>query len=353
MQYDIQRNPALGLFSDLLAEPSPSGREDRVAQIIRAKLAGCGYAAETDGCGNVFVRLAGRERGAPLCCLAAHTDEIGMVVTKVEPDGTLKVQRSGGLLPHKIGEAPVQILGDVETVVGILSMGSGHGANSDRPVGWDDVWVITGLTQAQLAAAGVRPGCTGVPVRAGRGPVVFGDPQDPMVAAWTFDDRMGCVALLRMLETMAQDDITPYHPTIVAFTVHEEGGGHGAKALAHRERTKTFISVDGCPMPKGTHLQLDGRPGIWSRDSYAHYDQRLVRFISKAAREAGTELQPVAYPTGAAADAGMVYATGGAERIGCFGHVRENSHGYEVARLSVFDNLHRTLVRFVSTWEGE
>ena len=353
MVQDTRDHPALRLFSDLLAEPSPSGREDRVAQIIRDKLAGWGYEPETDGCGNVFVRLAGREPNAPLCCLAAHTDEIGMVVTKVKPDGSLRVQRSGGLLPHKIGEGPVQILGDEEIVIGVLSMGSGHGASSDQPVGWDDVWVITGLTQMQLAAAGIRPGSTAVPVREGRGPVVFGDPGDPLVAAWTFDDRMGCVALLRMLETMRQEAIVPHHPTLVAFTVHEEGGGHGAKALAHREGTATFVSVDGCPMPKGTHLQLDGRPGIWSQDTYAHYDQRLVRFISKAAREAGTELQPVAYPTGAASDAGMVYATGGAERIGCFGHVRENSHGYEVARLSVFDNLYRTLVQFIATWEGE
>jgi hypothetical protein len=31
--------------------------------------------------------------------------------------------------------------------------------------------------------------------------------------------------------------------------------------------------------------------------------------------------------------------------------VRENSHGYEVARLSVFENVVKTLVQFVTTWE--
>jgi len=33
------------------------------------------------------------------------------------------------------------------------------------------------------------------------------------------------------------------------------------------------------------------------------------------------------------------------------GQVRENSHGFEVARLSVFDNLPNTLVEFLRTWE--
>ena len=344
---------ALHLFEELLAAPSPSGREEGVAAIIRDKLMGWGYAPQTDGSGNVFVRLPGRQPRAPLCCLAAHMDEIAMVITKVEDDGSLRAERSGGLLPHKIGEGPVQILGDGEPILGVLSMGSGHGATGDKAVGWGDVWIMTGHSPAQLTAAGIRPGATAVPIRDGRGPYVFGDPTDPLVAAWTFDDRMGCVALLRMLLAMKEGGIQPHHPTLVAFTAHEEGGGHGAKVLAHRERTHTFIAIDGCPMPPWTDLRLDGRPGIWSMDRFAHYDQRLLRVLCRAAQAAGTDLQPVAYPTGAASDAGMVYACGGAERIACFGHVRENSHGYEVAKLSVFDNLYKTLVQFISTWEGE
>jgi hypothetical protein len=45
-----------------------------------------------------------------------------------------------------------------------------------------------------------------------------------------------------------------------------------------------------------------------------------------------------------------VYAAGGAGRIATIGHVRENSHGYEVARLSCFDRLLRVLVRCFEAW---
>jgi putative aminopeptidase FrvX len=190
-----------------------------------------------------------------------------------------------------------------------------------------------------------------VPIREHRGPIVFGDPANPLVAAWTFDDRLGCVSLLRLLELMAQENITPAVPMLVAFTVHEEGGGHGAKVLAMRERPTTFIAVDGCPMPPGAPLVLDGRPGIWSKDRVAHYDHRLIAILSQAARAVGTELQPVVYD-GAASDASLVYAAGGAYRVACFGHVRENSHGYEVAPLAVFDTMLNTLVQFVRTWDG-
>jgi len=232
-------------------------------------------------------------------------------------------------------------------------MGSGHVAGGgERPVGWDDVRVITGLSPRQLDAAGIRPGSTAVPMRERRGPVLFGDEEDPLVAAWTFDDRMGVVALLRLLETVNSNRVTPYAPTIVAFTVHEEGGAHGAKVLAQRERLGIFIAVDGCPMPPGSNLKLDGRPGIWSKDSVAHFDQRLVRVFQQAAKSAGTELQVAVYDA-AASDASYVYAAGGAERVATIGHPRENSHGFEVARLSVFDNVWRTLVAFMENWQGE
>ena len=343
-------HPALSLFEALLAVPAPSGREERVAQIVRAKLDELGYAHQTDDAGNVTVRVAGRRPDAPLCCLNAHMDEIGMVVTRIEPDGTLRVDRSGGLYPWKLGEGPVQIVGDGDPVLGVLSMGSTHTASAgERVITWADVRVITGLSPEQLQAAGIRPGTTAVPAREVCGPVVFGDTADPLVGAWTFDDRMGVVALLRLLEVMQRDGLQPHQPTLFAFTVHEEGGGQGAKVVAQRERPNTFIAIDGCPIPPGAPLELDGRPGIWSKDRITHYHQPLTQFLCRVAEEAGTALQPVAYDA-TASDASLVYQMGGAERIACFGHVRENSHGYEVARLSVFDNVLKVLVRFIETW---
>ncbi|NJN82412.1 MAG: M20/M25/M40 family metallo-hydrolase [Caldilineaceae bacterium] len=263
----------------------PDWREEQVAALIRRKLDEWGYAHNTDGAGNVVVHLAGRDPDAPLCCFAAHMDEIGMVVTSIDADGSLQVARSGGLHPWKLGEGPVEVLGDHGSIQGILSMGSTHSTTAGASaVTWADTRVITGLTPSQLAAAGIRPGSTAVPVRGVCGPIVFGDPTDPLVGAWTFDDRMGVVALLLLLEALKRGQIMPHHPTVVAFTVHEEGGGHGAKVLAQRLQPETFIAIDGCPMPPGAPLVLDSRPGIWSKDRTAHYDQRLVQALCAAAR---------------------------------------------------------------------
>lgn len=346
----LENHPAIVLFEELLQVSSISGHEERLATLIRARLSNMDYEAETDAAGNVLVRLAGAQPVAPLVCYAAHMDEIGMIVTSINDDGSLNVSRSGGLYPWKLGEGPVDIMGDSVTLTGILSMGSTHSATAGQEsIEWTDVRVITGLSCNQLEDAGVRAGTPVAPIQSVRGPNIFGDPGDPLVAAWTFDDRMGCVTLLRFLEALKRDGLQPQCPTIVAFTVGEEVGGLGAKSLALREQPDVFISIDGAPIPAEARLALDGRPGIWAKDRLATYDQPILRFLLNAAKIAGTELQTAAYAS-AASDASLVRYAGLAPRVACFGHVRENSHGYEVSRLSVFDNMLKTLLQFATTW---
>lgn len=341
-------HPALILFRDLLL-PAPSGVEAQVAAAISRELDRQEWSYRQDAAGNLLVRLPGGTNSAPPTILAAHMDELGVVVTAVEADGTLRVSRSGGLLPWKLGEGPLEILGDQAAVTGVLAMGSTHRSDAaDQRVTWDTTRVLTGLTLTQLADAGVRPGTLAVPARSRRGPVLFGDPTDPLVGAWTFDDRMGCVALLRLLDRLRTEERPLARPTIVAFTTREEIGGHGAKYLCRQENPAIFIAVDGAPMPPGTNLVLDGRPAIWSKDRLATYDQTLLRELMTAAERAGTHLQPVVYDS-AASDASLVAYAGLAPRIACLGQVRENSHGYEVARLAVFDNMVAVLHAYLSS----
>jgi putative aminopeptidase FrvX len=275
-----------------------------------------------------------------------------MVIARIEDvddeaDAVLRVQPSGGLHPAKIGEGPVEILGSKESVTGVLSMGSAHTAGNKPPgQDWAALRILTGRSAQQLQEAGVRVGTAVVPVRTMRGPFVFGDPTDPLAAAWTFDDRAGVATLLRLLERLKVERITSARPLTIAFTVDEEVGCQGAKVLCRREQPEIFVAIDGCPMPPESGLKLDGRPGVWSKDRLVQYDQALVETLCACAAEAGTALQVAVYDH-AASDASAVYDAGMAPRVAHVGHVRENSHGYEVVRLSVFDNLLETLFKFV------
>jgi putative aminopeptidase FrvX len=344
-------HPTLRVIDELLDVPAPSGGEAQLADLVRAHVTRLGYCPETDPAGNITVRVNQDPDTAPLI-MAAHMDEIAMVITRIEDagddaDAIVHVGPSGGLYPAKIGEGPIELIGSHKTVMGVLSMGSAHTAGNKPPgQDWSDLRVLTGCSTRQLAEAGVRVGTSAVPVRAMRGPFVFGDPADPLAAAWTFDDRAGVATLLRLLERIKAEQIIPTRPLLIAFTVDEEVGCQGAKVLCCREHPEIFVAIDGCPMPPESGLALDGRPGVWSKDRLVQYDQALVEALCACAEAADTALQVAVYDH-AASDASAVYDAGLAPRVAHIGHVRENSHGYEVLRLSVLDHLLETLVAFI------
>lgn len=347
----VSKHPFVKLLKEFLAVPSPPGREEKTADLLKAKITEIGFDYEYETSGNLLVRLPCKNSHLPKVMLAAHMDEIAAVVTKVERDGTLCVGHSGRLKPWKMGELPVEIVGDEKTINGVITMNPFHApeAEEKQSVTWADIRIITGMNCSELKDAGIRPGSTVVPFKEARGPVIFGgDSKDPLIAAWTFDDRGGIITLLRLLETIKKENIVTERPLLVGFTVHEEGGCHGAKRLAYWEKPEIFVTVDGCPVLDDEVLKLDGRPGIWSMDKYTHYDQRLVHELCGLARKSGTELQPVVYDS-SASDASEVYSVGGASRIAFVGHVRLNSSGYEVARLSCFDNVLKVLTEYIKT----
>ena len=347
----------LSLLKELLQIPSPSGREERMAADIRRRIEALGWEARTDSQGNVWAEVEGRDVASAVA-LASHTDEISMVITAVEASGDLRVQRSGGLHPFKLGECPVEIVGDgADTVPAHLSFGSGHPSDPADPMAqfmsgtrgitWNDTRLITGLSPEELAARGVRVGSCAVPIAAVRGPHLLGPADDPLVSAWILDNRGGSVCLLGLLERLRDEGVRPATKLHVCFLVQEEAGLLGAKGWSRRNRVETFIAVDSSPMPRGSQLTLDGRPATWSKDSSVHFDQRLIGELAAASSRAGTELQYVVYG-GAASDATGVLSSGHAPRTATIGYPRDNSHGYEVSRLSVFDALIGTLFEYVT-----
>ena len=70
--------------------------------------------------------MHGTDRSAPAVRVAAHLDELSMMVKRVEPDGTLWVTSPGVMYPGDSGLGPVAVPGRRETLTGVLTLGSEH-----------------------------------------------------------------------------------------------------------------------------------------------------------------------------------------------------------------------------------
>jgi putative aminopeptidase FrvX len=59
-----------------------------------------------------------------------------MIVKRVEPGGTLRVTPLGKMYPGNFGLGQVAVLGDQQTLMGVLSVGSEHTTKESRQI-WE------------------------------------------------------------------------------------------------------------------------------------------------------------------------------------------------------------------------
>lgn len=84
----------------LTAIPALSGMEDRMICEMVNRFKPLADEVEVDRLGNVVATFRGQDPKEPRMIVFAHIDELGLIVTKIEPNGFLRFDRIGGI-PEK------------------------------------------------------------------------------------------------------------------------------------------------------------------------------------------------------------------------------------------------------------
>jgi putative aminopeptidase FrvX len=169
MKLDSKTNPTydrlLTIITELVLHHSPSGVEEEIDRLLLNRFAALGVESWQDKAGNIIAKIPGlNSQGA--IAITGHKDEIGAIVKSIDRSGCLQVRKLGGSFPWVYGEGVVDILGERETISGILSFGSRHVSHEspqkvqqdNAPLQWEDAWVVTKLSLEELETVGVRPG---------------------------------------------------------------------------------------------------------------------------------------------------------------------------------------------------
>ncbi|MBE9019020.1 M42 family peptidase, partial [Chroococcidiopsidales cyanobacterium LEGE 13417] len=137
-------------IEELVMHHSPSGVEAEINQFLLDRFSALGVEVWLDRADNMIAKIPGRDPQGAIA-ITAHKDEIGAIVKHVGDDGCVEVRKLGGAFPWVYGEGVVDLLGDNETISGILSFGSRHVSHEspqkvqqeDTPVRWEDAWIET------------------------------------------------------------------------------------------------------------------------------------------------------------------------------------------------------------------
>ena len=193
-----------------------SGCEDEVREFIKSRITR--IPATEDALGNLIFFKKGTTPGKKVM-LCAHMDEVGVIIKKITEDGMLKFGFVGGVDPRVVIGRPVRF-GDVPGVIGIKAVHLTTAAERRTMPKTKNLYIDIGATSRAAAEKLVSLGDYGVFDSA---VVEFGD---GLIKAKAIDDRVGCAALLRLLEDEPPVD------TWFCFTVQEETGLRGAASMA-------------------------------------------------------------------------------------------------------------------------
>jgi len=285
----------------------PSGHEEAVRALILAEVQGSGRsgkALETrvDPLGNLIVRRKGTGAGRRVM-LAAHMDEIGVVVTHVDQKGFLRFGSIGGvrLLPLMGGR--VRFANGVTGVIGLEKL-----EDNGKIPALDKFYIDVGA--ADRGSCPVNVGDVGC----------FSRPCEEMgdrIVAKAMDDRIGCAVLLEVMKELGK---TPHDISFV-FTVQEEVGLRGAVTSGYGAEPEIAVAVDvtltgDTPECPPMAVELGAGPAIKIKDGGMLAHAGVKNWLFSCAAAAGVPFQREVLLAGTT-DASAIQTTRSGVPAGC------------------------------------
>ena len=216
------------LIEELCSVFGPSGQEERIREAIVDHLDSLVDEMRTDRLGNLIAvkrPSASGERGKRIM-LAAHMDEIGVMVTHVDAQGFCRFTTIGGVLTNSLIGSRVHFADGVEGAFGM----EGSPLARERPTP-QKLFLDVGADSKEDAR--VQVGDTAV-FRSS-----FGAVGDRLFAA-NLDDRIGCAVLI---ETLRKLESSP-HEILAVFTAQEEVGARGATTAGYGLEPEIILAID-------------------------------------------------------------------------------------------------------------
>jgi putative aminopeptidase FrvX len=276
----------LSLLRDLCEAAGPSGREERLRDLVRPHLEATCAVVEEDVLGTLIGTRPGT--GGPRLLLAAHMDEIGLMVTHIDDRGFIRFVPLGGWDARTLVAQRVMVHGreDIPGVVGTTPVHLLDEAARQKAPKLEDLAIDTGRPADQVRAL-VRQGDVITRTRTL-------EPLGDLLTGKSLDDRVGVFV---MLEAMGRLEELPAE-VVAAATVQEEVGLRGAKVAAARVRPDVAIAIDTCPADdgpgtpgNGPSTRLGAGTAIRLMDASAIGAPRLVELMVSVAEQENIRYQ--------------------------------------------------------------
>ena len=337
----------------LLETPSVTGSEVAVATLVRERLADVADEVSTDVMGSVHATLKGAG-AAPSVMLAAHMDEIGLMVTYVSDDGFLSVSAVGGVDAAILPGMRVDVHtanGPLRGVVGRKPIHLIEADERTKVTPLSDLVIDLGLP-AKKVKKRVRIGDV---ITFGVGFERFGR---GMAVSRAFDDKCGVWIATRVMEELKAQGGSE-GDFIAAATVQEEIGTRGAITSTYGVDPDVGLAFDvthatdypGISKTKYGDIRCGGGPVIARGPNI---NPVVFERLVAAAEAEGIAYQLEAEPSVTGTDARSIQVSREGKACGLISVPLRYMHTpTEVVALSDLEDTVRLIVRFVRDLDAD
>ena len=327
----------------LVETDAPSGYEAPVAALLREEWAGLVDEFDSDRLGSLIGIKRATSATAPArkLMLAAHMDEIGLMVREIE-DGFIYVHRISGIDPRVMLAQPVRVHGE-RVLPGVVATKPPH--------------MLSAAERSQFKAIEALVVDVGLPANEVEQLVKIGDlvtVEGPMIklkgrkaASKAMDDRC-CVAVLTACLELLRNMRHSWDVYAVA-TVQEEVGLRGASTAANHIEPDCAIALDvGFAEQPGvsTGIKLGGGPlmGIG-----ANFHPKMVKRLQDIAAYYDVKWQADIIPAQAGYDSWAIQVSRAGVPTALLGIPLRNMHSpVETLDIKDIERTGRLLAHFIS-----
>lgn len=281
-----------------------SGDESCVREYIIEKIRDkCDYSV--DNLGNITAFRKGKKTPEKKLMIAAHMDEVGLIVTSVRSDGTLTFETVGGIDSAVIIGKRVKIgKNGLSGVVGSKAIHKLSAEEREKAPKISDLYIDFGAADKAEAEKYVSVG-----------ECVYFDSEfmefgNNRIKSKAIDDRAGCALMLRLIEE------EPEYDTFFVFNVQEEIGLRGSTVSAFSLQpdiaivleATTAADIDGADGAAKV-CTINGGPVVSFMDRSTMYDKELYKTAFETAKENGIKCQTKSMIAGGN-DSGAIHISG-------------------------------------------
>ena len=343
----MEKAPA-AFLNKLLETPSPSGKEVALQQEW-IKYVKKFAKIETDFAGNVIASL--NEKADFKVLLSGHSDEISMIVTKIDENGFIRFDKAGGINPKVLPGLKVDILGFGKTISGVIGYSLKKEKDVSEKPSCKDFFIDCGAKSAKELEKFIRTG--DYIVYRSKPEMLLND----RIICKALDDKTGSFIVAEVMRKLSKKNLKV--AVYGLSSTGEETNQRGAFYAASRIKPNMAIACDvtfNTDTPGEDHehkpaVELDKGPAL---SIGSPINVKVNELLEKTAKKSKIPLQFELTPDRTCTDADRMQFSGEGVPVALVSLPLRYMHSpIEIASIKDIDMVIKLLVDMISSLKGK